>query len=88
MPLKSQRGPDLILCGTVSVLLLFVVCTTVFMALQSRQTVAQSNRIDELEKLVKRLANRVVDLENLLASEGTPEGDQTTDKVQLKVGLV
>jgi len=86
MPLKSQRGPDLLLCGTLSVLLLFVVCTTVYMVLQSRQTVAQSNKIDELERQVKQLVNRVVDLETLLASKGKLEDDESTD--QIKVRLV
>lgn len=81
-----SRRPDLILCCTVSVLLLFVVCTTVYMALQSRQTVAQSHRIDELEKLVQRLAQRVVRLETLLASKEVLDGKEgEKDGIKSKV---
>lgn len=68
MVVHKQRRPDIMLCCTVFVLLLFVVCTTVYMALQTRQTVAQSNRIDELEKQVSKLLQRVSSVENLLAS--------------------
>lgn len=74
----------MLLCGTVSVLLVFVVCTTVYMALQTRQTVAQSYRIDELEKLVQRLNRTVVNMESLLASKGMLEG-QNTEKSLHKV---
>jgi low affinity Fe/Cu permease len=76
MTSNGHRGSDLALCFTVSVLLLFVLCTTVFMALQSRQTVAQSRRMDELEKLTERLHKRVVTLESLLAAKNSPESYQ------------
>lgn len=77
---RSYRGSDLALCFTVTVLLLFVVCTTVFMALQSRQTVAQSRRMDELEKLTELLHQRVETLERRLAARNSPGSDQGKEK--------
>lgn len=68
------------LCFTVAVLLLFVVGTTVFMALQSRQTVAQSRRMDELEKLSKLLHQRIETLERQLAASNSPGSEQGKEK--------
>ncbi|XP_048588380.1 collagen alpha-1(XXVI) chain-like [Nematostella vectensis] len=78
MPTTERRNSErILLCVTVSVVLLFVVLTTVFIALQGRQAIAQSARMDELEGSIRRLSRRVDVLEKeLLTARDHPSRDE------------